>query len=47
MVRLTLAVNVNSVQQEVQQQGRTVARTHDRGHHWLAADGGRSSGARR
>jgi hypothetical protein len=42
---LTLTVNVNSVQQEVQQRERTTARMHGRRHHELAAEVGQVSHA--
>ena len=31
-------LSVNSIQHEVQQQGRTTARMHDRRHRWLPAE---------
>jgi len=36
------SIRVNSVQREVQQQGRTTARMHDRRHRWLPAEVDRS-----
>jgi hypothetical protein len=36
--RRTDALSVNSVQQELQQRGRTTARMHGRRHRWLAAE---------
>jgi hypothetical protein len=45
LAELPCGLYVNVVQQDVQQQGRTTARMHDRGKHGLAAEIGESSHA--
>ena len=42
---LACGLQVNAIQQEVQQRGRTTARMHDRGEHGLAAEISESSHA--